>query len=937
MVEVSVGEKGLFDVEILDKGVASVGVTEKNEAVASVMERAGVCLNIVGKYNSRSYEITNITGDGSDIYVIGEGDNAFPTDKNVYSALRTKSDFLSRKSDDTAEGNITFRKNVSVGGLLEAGSLSVNNDSHIKGNQTVKGEQVVVGKQTLHNGFETSNFNNAGGQIVGAQLTNNGIMTVAGLKAMSFEVFELVYNIIRAQGGKFAFSNSATIESCYYKMSDGSELSPDDYNGQGIEGIDFVYLTIKKDGVNRAIPFIEGDIIYGYVNKIDESGQYARGGQCVMYIVNAEGEELDEMVLKAKLFPIGDPSGNDGVVISNIPPANGMDVAQRGNIYADIDTGKNLDRLTSFFVDTETSNFYMLSNVTSPTLNKANYALVNGQLPADLYNEIKDYYTFIKPYDPVAYARYGIFENILQIDHLRQPIKRENNRGEWSASTTYYSTVSYYDTVTFEGQLYKCVAEQTNDNPAGSNDWLLLVAKGDTGPQGERGAMLSHQGTYDPKKLYVLNYSEDGTVFSYPCVYLKAEQGLGSYLTLRKDMDRANSEGYPIDENGDVIESNNTEYWKITPYTEQTFTKFLMANYAQFGSDRGAVFYDRFLFSQYGVNKQGEFVRYDDYQGIMFDDNGFSGDFIPALAIDMYQGYAKTNKLAETFQEYRYFEDGEYGNTNKKLYANEIRFNETYNVKYEHKYNPCVLAMPQSQDIEYNGEIIQAAQQETGIDGVRSIIVNKANRAWSAKHRATLHGTTITSPMFNGFSEAANYALLLCSSPLLLNPYAWRYYKSAGVEMLENVVEDGSNYSYEKGTIVINGVFTRFVLVEPGMQVIMRSCKSDDVLYWYIENSDDFVEVPYTVWVEMNRYYNGSTLASTPEHIKWQQLGYDWSGGTQNANRCYVSKGLHELLDKFDQTTFNIDIYSGDFPENSIDDWHWEKCITGVSINYEHI
>lgn len=1307
--------------------------------------------------NMGSFALTGAGGKGGNsIPIIRSVDNTYPTDGNVYSAKRVDKQFLNKHEDEQVNGNIQFEKGISVNGGADIDNANINDvnvgnkanirslevvdSSTIGGVQTIKGDQTVQGIQTLHKGFTTHNFNDAGGQIVGAHLTDTGIMTVAGIKAMSLEVFELIYNTIKAQGGKFAFSNSANIEYATFQMKDGSVIPSDAYNYEDwkdegkdstwIDGIEYVYLKLKKDDAAKGVPFVNGDIIYGYVNGIGESGQYARYGQCVMHVINPlDDEELEEMVVKAELFPIGDVNTNSGVVVSNIPPADGMAIAQRGNI----DPENNPTRLTSFFIDTETANLYMLSNVTSPTLSKANYAVVNGQLPTDLYNEVKKYYDYIKPYDPVVYARYGIFENILQFDHLGNPIQRENNRGEWVEPVfdengvqvdPYKNMPSYYDTVTYRGSLYKCVESDTIDVPGQGDGWLLLVAKGDAdvfmlkanptsiyvrkdntasvdyvnvtvgnstsngyvvidtdaklaeknmsvyyatdkdttkkkvslgaavkliitdsgvvittdagtplstdgdkiyvspdddhviiyliedetnievdtlfipvvregqdgtsikvtgsyatvadfeaawksgdtwiapenpsdcyvvvsdlyvwvpkdaiwknvgqfkgdkgadgkdgkdgkapnenllnktsqfdadwtlgtayihsatiedgldghkalyisglsnlkpvavqnvsltggewytlsflakhngttvgeksrlgkvigdgivdttedvyvngissyaegmsdvaytkewvrytytfktlstlpdtqtvslyikastqtqmylcqpklergkdatpwctsesdrrgiaGPAGERGALLSHQGNYDPKVFYTLNRNDDGSIFSIPCVYLPAEKGNGSYLTLKKDMEYSTTiDGvlYPYNPNTlQPIGPDDSEYWTITPYQEQVFTKFLMANYAQFGSEKGAVFFDRFLFSQYGVDRNGRFGHYLDYEDVMWDEDGsLSGEFTPSLAIDMYSGYIKANKLAETFAEYQYDYLPDGSSSSVTLYANEIDFNQTYNIKYNQRYaDVCLLTMPLADDI--NTEPPFMAQADTAIDGLKSIVINRANMNWERSYRATVYEEGLASGFtpFASIVDAAKSSLLLCATPKLFHPYTW--YVDGGVIYNDELSSPTGDIA--SGYFVVDGIVTNFLLIEPGMKAVLRSCRdtSDGKLYWYVENGSDFVSMPYTVYVEMPKVYDSdsSSLINVPTNIsKWSNVGYESSGAGAIQRRCFVSKSLYEMYEKLGGS-MNIDVVSTGDDVDTVDNWSWEKCITSVSINSKH-
>lgn len=452
-------------------------------------------------------------------------DATLPTTGYVQKEIEALDDhFLIKDGDDPQEvgGDVSFGSNVSV-----AGEHSVGGDQSIGGgqsvvgsqtigrNQTIEGEQEVKGLQTLHEGFMTPNFNDAGGQITGAQLTQAGVFSVAGLKAMSFEVFELIYNKIRAVDGKLSLSSTGVIEHCeIVLLGSGLTITPEDFYAEDytVDDIDYLWLTFKEDDFNKGLlQFTHNDILYGYVNQIGESGQYARGGQSCMYVLstneeigdaNAEKNGQRKMTVKAKLFAdaITDENGNftydnQNQVVGNMSPTIGMSLAHRGNI-----NGNYPERMTSFFIDSQSGNIVMLQNVMTPQINKGHYGVIVGKLPTDLYNEVREYYSFIRPYDPVVYARYGIFENILQFDHLGNPIQRENNRGEWSAeeatNSPYVNDVSYYDVVTYQGSLYKCVESGTTDVPSQGDGWLLLVAKGADG-KSQNENLLNNTSTFD--------------------------------------------------------------------------------------------------------------------------------------------------------------------------------------------------------------------------------------------------------------------------------------------------------------------------------------------------------------------------------------------------------------------------------------------------------
>lgn len=428
--------------------------------------------------------LTGVAGTGDTLDKSKVNNATLPTTGYVQKEIEALDDHFLIKDDPDADQSV-------------AGNVTFGRDVDVSRNQHIAGTQEVVGLQTLHEGFMTENFNDVGGQISGAQLTKDGVFTAAGLISMSFNVFELVYNKIRATGSKLALNATATIAGCRIVMKGGGELTPDEFyadDNNGVSNIDYALITFKEDETNGGlIPFENGDILYGYVNKIGESGQHARGGQCAMHIISSNeeignanaGGGYGKMTVRVQLYSdaITDEQGAADSAVGNMAPTEGMTLAHRGNTH-------NANRQASFFIDSQTGNIVMLDGVNSPAIGLENYAVVLGKCPSALYTIVKDVFTALKQTDPVVYARYAIFENFIQLDHQMNPIQRENNRGEWSAPVTdingnqinpYTNDVSYYDVVTYQGSLYKCLKTGTTQAPSEDSDWLLLVAKGEDG------------------------------------------------------------------------------------------------------------------------------------------------------------------------------------------------------------------------------------------------------------------------------------------------------------------------------------------------------------------------------------------------------------------------------------------------------------------------
>ena len=97
------------------------------------------------------------SGNGGGVYVIGMNDATSPSDSNVYSARRSRMEFLSRLYDGTAQGTITFQK---VQRLLNGFFLGYSNEFSIDGSGNAILSSVLVNllKSLDFNEAEQSGF-----------------------------------------------------------------------------------------------------------------------------------------------------------------------------------------------------------------------------------------------------------------------------------------------------------------------------------------------------------------------------------------------------------------------------------------------------------------------------------------------------------------------------------------------------------------------------------------------------------------------------------------------------------------------------------------------------------------------------------------------------------------------------------------------------------
>ena len=95
-------------------------------------------------------------GSGGGVYVIGTNDSTPVTDSNVFSARRSRQEFLSKKYDDVANGHVTFQKGITSNGDIEvnadlhaSGDLSTNSNLHVNQSAEIGQDINVRGNATL--------------------------------------------------------------------------------------------------------------------------------------------------------------------------------------------------------------------------------------------------------------------------------------------------------------------------------------------------------------------------------------------------------------------------------------------------------------------------------------------------------------------------------------------------------------------------------------------------------------------------------------------------------------------------------------------------------------------------------------------------------------------------------------------------------------------
>lgn len=642
--------------------------------------------------------------------------------------------FLRKDQDDTTVHKVTARE------------LTVNGNSEIDGDSEIGGSLAVGRRARFGDTIESQGDVTVGeytevlGEIQGAKINKDGSGVFKSIRANNLEVFNLIYNQIRSTSAYTSFGDSGVVTS----------LVVDEVTGE-------YKITFEEDKSQYGHPFVDDDILFGYVNEMNNFG-YSESGQCWLYVTKSNIEN-EPWSLKVKMYlPKDCPNGE------NIHPTINMCLMHRGNK----DGLNKKERQQTFYISSKDGCIVQLLGVTSPKLyklmssdnpdNYSNYGVVIGKLPEDLFNYIHKRYEYIDEDDPIVYAKYLAVQNLLQIDYAGRPIPQEVYRGDWNKTTAvnepYRRTDNIYDTVTHNGSLWICMFNETTEEPKENiAEWQKKVSKGDDStaviytlkPSSNivyyRTASktlsvdeltvkvsvagngeyydIADQNTIEQAGLSVyyaldgegeqilLNISPDGEILlENGSGFIESEDGSdllleGKVLDITKIKDnitlylkdletgemrasyvipviKDGEEGkqgrmlYPagvyddtreykiennsapfvkegntyyvlVYEGGKVIgidpsedSKNNGGHWKQFTYMNYLFAEFLMANWAQFGSENGGVFYDKWLFSQQGrVDGATEDSLYD--KNVIGTDGEFSA-WKPNLALDFKKG-----------------------------------------------------------------------------------------------------------------------------------------------------------------------------------------------------------------------------------------------------------------------------------------------------------
>lgn len=367
------------------------------------------------------------SGNGGGVYVIGMNDTTPASDSNVYSARRSRMEFVSRLLDNTVKGTITWEK---VQKFLQG--LTAEDLSQFKKGATF-GE------------FIQGMLFGAGGRI--DELGNAEFESITSRSSIIAK--ELIVNRQTAMESNFVFTESGMVESV-------TEIPA------ATEGGNVTYdLKLQKRWNNDFTAFKENDVVLASINTLSKNGKYYDMWLRVLSVNTVTN------TITVVCYPDDEcPSKK------NYPPCELARLIRWGNAVDE-------ERQSCWYISSSEGLLVWLDHVTKPIIDKTNYSLAMGKLPDALSFLFQDFPTANKR-DGAFYAKWMMAASFQQIDYQGNPIYTTRDRGVWSLAVAqgdnpYRNGDRTIDTVYYLGCKWKCLEDKTTKPPIySSTAWAFV-------------------------------------------------------------------------------------------------------------------------------------------------------------------------------------------------------------------------------------------------------------------------------------------------------------------------------------------------------------------------------------------------------------------------------------------------------------------------------
>ena len=347
---------------------------------------------------------------------------------NNFNASITDKMYLSKLTDDIANGTITFEK---VQKFLQG--LVAEDISQFKKGATF-GE------------FIQGMLFGAGGRI--DELGNAEFESITSRSSIIAK--ELIVNRQTAMESNFVFTESGMVETVTEipAVTEGGNVTYD--------------LKLQKRWNNDFTAFKENDVILASINTLAENGKYYDMWLRVLSVNTVTN------TITVVCYP-----DNECPSKKNYPPCELARLIRWGNAVDE-------DRQSCWYISSSEGLLVWLDHVTKPTIDKTNYSLAMGKLPDALSFLFQDFPTADKR-DGAFYAKWMMAESFQQIDYQGNPIYTTRDRGVWSLAVAqgdnpYRNGDRTIDTVYYLGCKWKCLEDKTTKPPTYSSTAWAFVA-----------------------------------------------------------------------------------------------------------------------------------------------------------------------------------------------------------------------------------------------------------------------------------------------------------------------------------------------------------------------------------------------------------------------------------------------------------------------------
>ena len=368
------------------------------------------------------------SGNGGGVYVIGMNDTTPASDSNVYSARRSRMEFVSRLQDNTAKGTVTWEK---VQKFLQ-GILIGNNNAYsidANGNVTINLLNSADYDDATQSGYGF--YRRKDGKF-GLNVTDISVWGKAYFNNLTIR--ELTY-----VGGNLVFSPSAG------KIFEVREIT--DAHGE-VTG--WKCYLLADDGTTATTNMWEKyDQVKCETFNI-QAGVYEHVSNKYYWRLVTDVSTENEVITDAEGNVLYDGKKYAWIIISAIDKDIGSDTPAAGDTIVLEGNRTNTDRMSFVIKETYGDNAPREVGYT----NVHSYTLGDNNLVYEISPKKVRFYT-------QYYEQVNVDGSI---------VKTINYRGDWKQGDTY----TYYDQVTHNGTTWLCIApEGTNvtSEPARGNDF----------------------------------------------------------------------------------------------------------------------------------------------------------------------------------------------------------------------------------------------------------------------------------------------------------------------------------------------------------------------------------------------------------------------------------------------------------------------------------